>query len=99
VNHVTYLKNCVSLYTKYRLTFSKIVFMKKWGIIIILIGLALTALTAFTFFTNEKVITIGKFEIIRNIPHYLKWSPLAGIAVMAVGWVIYGQTSKKQQVN
>ncbi len=99
VNHVTYMKNYVSHYTKYRLTFSKIVFMKKWGILIIIIGLAFTALTAFIFFSNEKVITIGKIEVIRNIPHYLKWSPLGGIAVMVVGWVLYGQTSKKQQSN
>jgi hypothetical protein len=70
--------------------------MKKYGIIIIIIGLTLTVFMAFTFFTNEKVMTIGKFEITRNFPHYLKWPPLIGIVVIAVGWVIYGQSSKNK---
>lgn len=69
--------------------------MKKAGIIIILIGLVLTIVTAFTFFTKEKVVDLGAVEITRNKPHNLQWSPLIGIAVMGVGGVILLLSSKK----
>jgi hypothetical protein len=69
--------------------------MKTTGIVIILIGLALTIFTAFTFFTKEKVVDIGKIEITRNKPHYLNWSPLIGMAVMGIGGVVLWRASKK----
>jgi hypothetical protein len=69
--------------------------MKKAGIFIILLGLGLTIFTAFTFFTKEKVVDIGKVEITRNKPHHLNWSPLIGIAVMGIGGVVLWQSSKK----
>ena len=69
--------------------------MKTAGIIIILVGLALTIFTATTFFTNEKVVDIGKLEITRDKPHTLKWSPLIGIAVMGIGGVVLWKSYKK----
>lgn len=69
--------------------------MKKVGIAIILIGLVLTIVTAFTFFTKEKVVDLGSVEITRNKPHNLQWSPLIGIAVMGVGGVVLLLSSKK----
>ena len=69
--------------------------MKKVGIIIIVIGLALTIFTAITYFTKEKIVDIGKIEITANKPHHLSWSPLIGIAVMGIGGVIFWQSSKK----
>ncbi|MDP1622639.1 MAG: hypothetical protein Q8M08_09920 [Bacteroidales bacterium] len=70
--------------------------MKKTGIIIILIGLGLTIFTAFTFFTREKVVDLGAIEITRDKPHNLNWSPLVGIAVMAVGGAFLWQGSKRR---
>jgi len=69
--------------------------MKKAGIVIILIGLILTIVTAFTFFTREKVVDIGKVEISANKRHHLSWSPLVGIAIMGVGGIILWQAPKK----
>jgi len=68
--------------------------MKKAGISIIILGLLLTIFTAFKFFTREKVVDIGKVHITRNKPHYLAWSPLLGIAVMAIGGVMVFIPSK-----
>jgi hypothetical protein len=69
--------------------------MKKTGIIILLLGLLLTIFTTFSFFTKEKVVDIGKVEITRNKPHYLKWSPLIGVAVMGIGgFVLWGGYKK-----
>jgi len=69
--------------------------MKYTGIAIILIGLGLTIFTAFTFFTKEKVVDIGKLEITRDKPHKLDWSPLIGIAVMGIGGVVLWKSVKK----
>jgi hypothetical protein len=69
--------------------------MKKVGIIIVILGLALTIFTAITFFTREKVVDIGSLKITANKPHHLSWSPLIGIAVMGVGGVMILISSKK----
>jgi len=69
--------------------------MKNAGIVIIIIGLLLTIITAFTFFTREKVVDIGNLEISANKRHHLKWSPLVGIAVMGAGGVLLLVSRKK----
>jgi len=68
--------------------------MKKIGIVLILIGLVLTIFTTVTFFTRERVAKIGDINITANKKHNLKWTPLLGIAVMAVGGVITWQSGK-----
>jgi hypothetical protein len=70
--------------------------MKKVGIFILIVGLALTIFTAITFFTREKVVDIGSLKITANKPHHLSWSPLIGIAIMGVGGVVILISSKKQ---
>jgi hypothetical protein len=69
--------------------------MKKAGILILIVGLILTIFTAFTVFTREKVVDIGSLEITANKPHHLNWSPLVGVAVMAVGGVLFLMAPKK----
>lgn len=69
--------------------------MKKVGIVIILIGLALTIFTTVTFFTREKVVDLGKVEITKNKPHRVNWSPLIGVAVMGIGGIVYWASYKK----
>jgi hypothetical protein len=68
--------------------------MKKFGYALILIGLLLTIFTTVTFFSRERVAKIGDINITANKKHNLKWSPLIGIAVMAVGGVIVWQSPK-----
>jgi uncharacterized YccA/Bax inhibitor family protein len=70
--------------------------MRTAGITIIIIGLVLIIFTAFTFFTEEKVVDIGKLEITRDKPHHLNWSPLIGVAVVCVGGVLLLKSAKKQ---
>lgn len=62
--------------------------MKKAGIVIIILGVLLTIVTAFTFFTREKVVDIGAVKITANRPHHLTWSPLVGLAVIGVGGIV-----------
>jgi hypothetical protein len=69
--------------------------MKKIGIIIIIIGLGLSVFTAFTFFTREKVVDIGKLEITADKPHHLSWSPVIGLVVMGIGGIVLLMSNKK----
>lgn len=62
--------------------------MKKAGFVIIILGLILTIVTAFTFFTREKVVDIGSVKITADKRHHLSWSPLIGLAVIGVGGII-----------
>ncbi|MFZ2285919.1 MAG: hypothetical protein WAV93_02940 [Bacteroidales bacterium] len=69
--------------------------MKKAGIVILIIGLALTIFTTVTFFTREKIVDMGEIQISANKRHNLNWSPFIGIAVMAVGGVLILVPSKR----
>jgi divalent metal cation (Fe/Co/Zn/Cd) transporter len=69
--------------------------MKKTGLTLIIIGLALTLFTAFTFFTREKVVDIGSLKITANKPHHVSWSPIVGIIVLAAGGIIFFIPQKK----
>ena len=69
--------------------------MKKIGIFIIILGLVLTIFTTATFFSRERVAKIGDVNIMANKRHNLKWSPLVGIAVMAIGGVVIWQSPKR----
>ncbi len=70
--------------------------MKKAGIVIVILGLILTIITAVTFFTKERVAKIGDINIMANKRHHLNWSPLIGIAVMGIGGVVYLMSPKKK---
>lgn len=59
--------------------------MKRAGIVLIVIGLLLVIFTGINFFTREKVVDMGDLQISRNKKHSMAWSPLIGVAVMAVG--------------
>lgn len=69
--------------------------MRQIGVIIIIIGLALTFFTAFTYFTREKVVDLGSLEITQETPHTMSWSPVIGIALLGLGGVILWRTFKK----
>lgn len=68
--------------------------MKNVGYVLILAGLLLTIFTTVTYFSRERVAKIGDINITANKRHNLKWSPLVGIAVMAVGGIVIWQSPK-----
>lgn len=68
--------------------------MKKVGYVLILAGLLLTIFTTVTYFSRERVAKIGDLNITANKRHHLEWSPLIGIAIMAVGGIAVWQSSK-----
>lgn len=69
--------------------------MKKIGLIILAIGILITAVTGFSYVTREKVVDLGSVEISANKRHNMNWSPIIGLVVMAVGGVVYFVGEKK----
>ena len=69
--------------------------MKKIGLVVLAIGLVITLFTGFNFITREKIGDIGCVQISHNKNHYLSWSPIVGIVVMAVGGAAYLFGTKK----
>ena len=70
--------------------------MRKLGIIIVLAGLALTVFSTISFFSKDKVVTLGKVEITKKAEHRLNISPIIGIAIMGIGGIVYWQTYNAQ---
>ena len=62
--------------------------MKTTGITLLIVGILMTAFTTFRFFTREKVVDLGSVSITREEPHSFNWSPMLGIALIAVGGII-----------
>lgn len=69
--------------------------MKKIGLIILIIGLAITLFTGFKYITREKVVDIGELQITRDKTNSVSWSPLIGVSVMVVGAGIFLFGTKK----
>ena len=70
--------------------------MKITGIFIMIAGLGLTIYTAFSYFTQRKMLEVGSVELIRNQPNYLSWAPFIGLAIMVVGAYLILQARKEQ---
>jgi LPXTG-motif cell wall-anchored protein len=69
--------------------------MKLTGFVILIVGLGLTLVTTFKYFSNDPVVDLGTVEITKNRPHYLSWSPLVGLLIMGVGGIILLKNNKK----
>jgi hypothetical protein len=69
--------------------------MKKLGLIIMVIGLAMAVFTGFDYFTREKVVDVGSIEITANKKHSLDWSPILGLVAAAVGAGLFFVSSRR----
>lgn len=70
--------------------------MWKAGIINIVVGLLLTAVTGFSFVTKERIVEIGDVEITADKKHRVNWSPMAAIAVIVVGGIMIAAGGKEK---
>ena len=71
------------------------IFMKTTGIVLVILGLIMTIVTAMKFFTTEKVVDIGSIEINKEEPHKINWSPMLGFAIMGIGGLVLFSSRKK----
>jgi hypothetical protein len=72
--------------------------MKKLGLIILVIGLLVTAFAGFNYVTSEKVVEIGSVKMMANQHHTMDWSPYLGIGIIAIGFVTYLVGTKSKQL-
>jgi uncharacterized membrane protein YidH (DUF202 family) len=63
--------------------------MKKLGVALIAIGLLLTIITGFRFFTKRKVMDIGSVKITTSQPHNINWSPYIGVGIIIIGGIMF----------
>lgn len=63
--------------------------MRSLGLVLIIVGLILTLVTGFKFFTKEKVVDIGNLEVSADKPHTVVWSPYVGVGILVIGGLIF----------
>jgi hypothetical protein len=69
--------------------------MKKAGILIILIGVALIILTSFTSFTDDILTNKLVETATNNKTFYFNWYPLVGVALLGIGAFVLEKSSDK----
>jgi hypothetical protein len=62
--------------------------MRTLGIILIVIGAAMTIFTGFTLITKKEVADLGPVEINKEEKTPVNWSPIAGGVLLVAGIVI-----------
>jgi len=73
--------------------------MKKDGITIMLLGLGLTILTAFFYFTNHNEYLMNKFIITFGHSFHFNWAPMIGILTMAFGEFILWKSQNNKNMS
>ena len=62
--------------------------MKNIGIVLIVLGSIMMAVTGFNYVTRERVVTIGDLKIDANETHHVEWPPILGGVLLAAGLVV-----------
>lgn len=62
--------------------------MKTLGIILLIVGLIMTAFTGFNIITKKKVVDLGSIEINSTEKTPIYWSPITGALLAVAGIVI-----------
>ena len=58
------------------------------GIVVIILGIAMTIFTGFNFKTTEKVVDLGPIQINKEENHPMQWKPILGMLIVVVGGVL-----------
>jgi hypothetical protein len=69
--------------------------MRTLGIILIVVGALMMAITGFNYVTEEKVVDLGPLEINKEKEHPVQWSPIIG-GILFVGGIIALAVNKKK---
>lgn len=59
--------------------------MKTLAIIVLVIGIAMTAFTGFTVITKKKVVDVGPIEVNKEEKTPIYWSPVTGLVLTGAG--------------
>jgi len=69
--------------------------MKKFGIVLIILGIVISVFSGITFKQEESIVEIGDMEVTREKEREVNWPQWAGVAVIAAGVVIFIAGRKK----
>lgn len=69
--------------------------MKKFGRILLVVGILITIFTGINLITEKEVLEVGDLHISVNDNHRMEWSPLVGIGVVVIGAGLYFAPPKK----
>lgn len=67
------------------------------GIVITLVGAIMLLYNSFNYVTTEKIVDIGPIQINKEVNHPVKWSPIAGIVLVAGGIVLILKSNKQSK--
>ena len=70
--------------------------MKSFGIILIVIGIAMVIIRGVSVPTQKKVVDIGSLEINKTEHHWYGWPTYAGAIVAVIGAVLLVSGKKKE---
>jgi len=62
--------------------------MKILGIIVLVIGIAMTSFTGFDLITKKKVVDVGPVEITADKKTPIYWSPITGVVLIVAGAIL-----------
>lgn len=71
--------------------------MKNFGIILIVVGALMMAITGFNYVTKKEVVDLGKVEINKSENHPVRWSPIVG-GVLLIGGLVLILTTNRRKV-
>ncbi|HEX8515489.1 MAG TPA: hypothetical protein VF868_04760 [Bacteroidia bacterium] len=69
--------------------------MRALGIILIVVGALMMAITGFNFVTKEKVVDLGPLEVNKEESHPVQWSPIIG-GILFIGGIVALAVNKKK---
>lgn len=70
--------------------------MKTLAIILLAVGLLMTAFTGFTLITKEKVADLGPLEVNKQEKTPIYWSPVTGMVIAGAGIVLFVLAKQKK---
>ncbi|MBA3664221.1 MAG: hypothetical protein H0W61_08440 [Bacteroidetes bacterium] len=71
--------------------------MKNFGIILIVIGALMMAITGFNYVTKKEVLDLGKVSVNKSENHPVRWSPIVG-GVLLIGGLALVLTNNRRKV-
>jgi hypothetical protein len=69
--------------------------MKTFGLVLIIIGIAMLLVKGFSVTTEKKVVDLGAVEINKKENKWIGWPTYAGALITAVGTVLVFTNQKK----